>query len=507
MNKANSGAHLNFQAKFLMIAFLIGLFVVLLISVVSLNGLKQDYDNSFPKPADETYVLTQLRAIFFRYAANTDPNKALDINAINHVWSQYKSNISNEYSFYAFNKSLYQRIFLNKHYTRLIELETEKKAATDKIDYLIQDLADRQSGDSSDSLGVYALGDILQIKGAQIITLALKTAEIAQKISSIEYATTNEFYKSVLHALLAFALSVFIMVFMSTRLTLESIKNLNKILNLDLNEANEQLKELNTHLEQKAMALATDLRVKDAILYQQSRLASMGEAIQNIAHQWRQPLGALVLLLQTLELKSKKGTLTPELLTEKVQYGKDIAKSMSETIDTFRGFLRPDSTVTSFALDEALKDSIILMKPTFEDLNIAVECDLEERLLFVGQKSALAQIIMVFLQNAKDALISNEIVNKICYIKLKQVGEYAIITCEDNAGGMKEDVIDRVFEPYFTTKHKSSGTGVGLYIVQQLTKEVLRGEVSARNGEKGAIFELKLSLQDTQIIKVDSQDK
>ncbi|PAF45734.1 HAMP domain-containing sensor histidine kinase [Helicobacter sp. 11S02629-2] len=501
MNKTNSSAHLNFQAKFLMIAFLIGLFVVLLISVISLNGLKQDYDNSFPKPADETYVLTQLRAIFFRYAANSDPTKTLDINAINHVWNRYKSNISDEYSFYAFNKSLYQRIFLNKHYSQLTELEAEKKEATDKIDYLIKDLEARQSSDI-DSLGVYALGDILQIKGAQIITLALKTSEIAQKISGIEYATTNEFYKSVLHALLAFALSVFIMVFMSTRLTLESIKNLNKLLNLDLNEANEQLKELNTHLEQKAMDLATDLRVKDAILYQQSRLASMGEAIQNIAHQWRQPLGALVLLLQTLEIKSKKGTLTPELLAEKVQYGKDIARSMSETIDTFRGFLKPDSTVTSFALDEALKDSITLMKPTFEDLNIAVECNLEERLLFVGQKSALAQIIMVFLQNAKDALIANEIVDKTCYIDLKKDGGYAIITCEDNAGGIKDDVIDRVFEPYFTTKHKSSGTGVGLYIVDQLTREVLRGEVSVRNGKKGAVFTLKLSLQETQLTKV-----
>ena len=221
-------------------------------------------------------------------------------------------------------------------------------------------------------------------------------------------------------------------------------------------------------------------------LQQQSKLASMGEMIGAIAHQWRQPLNAISTGIQNLEYDYEDGLIDAKFIDEFIEKQKKTIQFMSKTIDDFRGFFRIDKDKQSFALLKATKSVIDMQSSQLKKHNISLKINGEEFSYF-GLQSEYQQVILNLINNAKDALVENNIENPSIHILL-QNNE---ITVQDNAGGIPKDLVDRIFEPYFTTKEQGKGTGMGLYMCKMIIEENMGEQLKVKNIDGGARFSIK----------------
>ena len=221
----------------------------------------------------------------------------------------------------------------------------------------------------------------------------------------------------------------------------------------------------------------------------------MGQIINMIAHQWRQPLNAISLLTQASVIKCKKKALTDEELDEfkrktllQVQY-------MSKTIDDFRDFFKQQKEKSNFNLNEIIMALVDIIEPILEKSNIKLRVTYKDSNIIVyGFSNELSQAILNILYNAKDALIeNNKNKERNIHISLAIQNRQAIIKIEDNAGGIDPDVLQNIFEPYFSTKGKL-GTGLGLYMSKIIIEQHMDGQLLAYNKNSGAVFEIKLPL-------------
>lgn len=227
-------------------------------------------------------------------------------------------------------------------------------------------------------------------------------------------------------------------------------------------------------------------------MYQQARLASMGEMIQNIAHQWRQPLNSLIILFQSFKLKYEQQKLTDDFVAKETEFALKIAKNMSDTIENFRNFFRPNLTRERFSLTQSIQDSIRLIKPTLEQNHIEVFFTYTQDLEMFAYENAFAQVVLNIIKNSQDIFTKEDAPEDapkgVVQITLKQLEQdcdstpFVLLEIMDNGGGIKLKDIDKIFEPYFTTKHKSIGTGIGLYMVRQIVEKQMGGSIEVRNG-------------------------
>ena len=245
------------------------------------------------------------------------------------------------------------------------------------------------------------------------------------------------------------------------------------------------------NMEDQVNKAVKEQHEQSKIMIQQNRLASMGEMIGNIAHQWRQPLNALSLLIQKVELFSQRGKLTEEVLTENVQKASTIIENMSTTIDDFRDFFKPDKQMENFNLNTVVHDVITLQEATLNEANISLTINIHQpECEIYGFKNEFAQVIINLINNSKDALIENKIEQKQINISAEQKKDQVIFKLCDNAGGITDDIIDRIFEPYYTTKEEGKGTGIGLYMSKMIVEENMHGIMHVRNNETGAEFSM-----------------
>jgi signal transduction histidine kinase len=220
------------------------------------------------------------------------------------------------------------------------------------------------------------------------------------------------------------------------------------------------------------------------ILQQQNKLASMGEMIGAIAHQWRQPLNVINTSIQNLKYDFKEGKLKDEqYIQEFINKNKKIIKFMSKTIDDFRSFFRVDKKKTIFKVKEATTEVVNMQLAQLQNYNIDIVFEGEE-FEINGYKREYQQVVLNLINNAKDILIQKRIKKPLITIKLRQNR----VCIEDNGGGVKQDIIDRIFEPYFTTKEQGKGTGMGLYMSKMIIEDNMGGKLSVKNGALGAIF-------------------
>jgi len=232
---------------------------------------------------------------------------------------------------------------------------------------------------------------------------------------------------------------------------------------------------------------------KDMILIQQSKMASMGEMIGNIAHQWRQPLNALGLTIQKIKLYYDEDILTDEILTESVDKSKKLIRHMSSTIDDFRNFFKTDKVKHEFVVKDAITSTLDLLEASFKNNNINLTIkDNSNNIQYIGLKNELEQVLLNLLKNSKDALIDNKISNPKIDVIINEDEKNISIDVEDNAGGIPKDIIDKVFEPYFTTKEQGSGTGIGLYMSKMIIESNMNGTLSVKNKDNGACFTIFL---------------
>ncbi len=245
------------------------------------------------------------------------------------------------------------------------------------------------------------------------------------------------------------------------------------------------LVELNDELEKKVALGISRLRERDELLAQQSKLAAMGEMIGAIAHQWRQPLNEIGIAIQNLKYDYEDGLIDKEFLESFIEKNKEIIRFMSATIDDFRNFYRLDKTKELFDVKEAINSTLSLQMAQLVNHNITVSVS-GESFEVNGRKNEFLQVILNVIDNAKDALLQKGIKNA----KITIVLEENVVKICDNAGGIPEGILDRIFEPYFTTKEQGKGTGIGLYMSKMIIEENMGGQLSVVNTKIGAEFRM-----------------
>ena len=246
-----------------------------------------------------------------------------------------------------------------------------------------------------------------------------------------------------------------------------------------------EYQELALQMEYKVNKEVIKNREKDQIMYQHARLAAMGEMIGNIAHQWRQPLNALTVLIQSFGIKSMSGNLTQEFIDKQVEEGLRLANQMSSTIEDFKNFFSPHKEREYFGVVQALEETLDLVEFFCKDEHIDIQLIAKEEVRVYGYSNEFSQVILNLLNNARDNFKQRDIQKErkiIIKVEKKNRPEpFVMISFMDNGGGIDEHIIDRIFEPYFTTKHKSTGTGIGLYMSKQIIEKQMHGLVTMKN--------------------------
>lgn len=272
-------------------------------------------------------------------------------------------------------------------------------------------------------------------------------------------------------------------------------------LSLDMSEqleAERKLEAINKNLEDRISKEIEASRQKDNMLYQQNKFAAMGEMISNIAHQWRQPLNTLGLLLtdMTVKMLMEKDNEKRALDFEAFQVRcSEIIQYLSDTIDDFRFYYQEDDGHNTFCMSDVDKSLQILVKSSIMGNHIRYETDFE-KVLLSGYLNNLKQALINIYSNAANAIKKNRVEEGVIKSRGSIEGsEYVIEIC-DNGGGIDKAIIDKVFDPYFTTKHKSQGTGLGLYMTKQIIEQKFNGSISVKNDKTGALFTIRIPYTD-----------
>lgn len=247
-------------------------------------------------------------------------------------------------------------------------------------------------------------------------------------------------------------------------------------------------RDMQTKIEQ---GIAKNNETQKMMIYQ-SRLAAMGEMISMIAHQWRQPINTISLLANNLYFDLELNTLNPHSVKEAVVKTLDLTQELSKTIDDFKNFFKPDKEMEEVALQKIIEDAIAVVGKTIEYGNIVIETDIDSDYVVKTYARELVQVVVNILKNAKDAFDLKTFQNKKITIRCRYESySYTIVIC-DNAGGIIDEVMDKIFDPYFTTKEEMNGTGLGLYISKIIVEKHLNGKLDASNNGEGACFTLVL---------------
>lgn len=309
----------------------------------------------------------------------------------------------------------------------------------------------------------------------QLIALALEQANGAK-------IRTQKVYDQTFFWILTATIGTILVSALLSLVILKNIRILHRHMEQTVDEKTKELQELNANLKEKIAYEVEQSRQKDQIMLKQSRLAAMGEMVGNIAHQWRQPLNALALVVQSFGTKKMVGKLDDAFIDAQVEEGMKLANSMSKTIDDFRNFFKPDKQEELFSLQRVIGEALDLVAIYYQKLGIQIDLICKNDFYTNGYSNEFSQVIMNLLANAKDILSEKKEPEKYIEIIIDQVapneGKISVI---DNGGGMRADVLERMFEPYFTTKHQNTGTGIGLYMSQEIIEKHMRGRIWAEN--------------------------
>ena len=270
------------------------------------------------------------------------------------------------------------------------------------------------------------------------------------------------------------------------------LHELNETLEKRVQEKTQELEELNKTLHLKVEKEIAKNEEKRQVMFWQSRLASKGEMLANIAHQWRQPLTELNLTIFSI----KKAALQDDNEGVVKLYGesKSIIKNMSKTIEDFTNFFRPDKAKEYFNVSDSVNEAIRLMDNLVTTEIISIKTNFKE-MMVLGIPNELTQVIINLIKNSRDAYVQNSILIREIVITLESENEYAVVYFEDNAGGIKEKSIYKVFEPYYTTKHTSQGTGLGLFMSKMICEKGFNGSLDVKSKNSATTFIVKIPLK------------
>ncbi len=220
--------------------------------------------------------------------------------------------------------------------------------------------------------------------------------------------------------------------------------------------------------------------------------SELQEVFASIAHQWRQPLSQINSIVGAIDNRLYEIGVEDKTLTKQLLEIENIIKNMSESVDDFRGYIG-EAKAKSYFLDELIKKALEVTFYTLKEHNIEIIIDIEKSLEFFGDEQLLKQIVITLINNAKDAMISRNVYQPKIHLKAFTESNTLFIKVCDNGGGMSKSVMQKIFEPAFTTKHHSEGTGLGLNMAKKLTQEKLHALLYVKNVDNGVCFTIEFS--------------
>jgi signal transduction histidine kinase len=277
----------------------------------------------------------------------------------------------------------------------------------------------------------------------------------------------------------------------------------------DQKQYNVQIKEKNVKMSNKNLKIIavmdiTKIKQNEKILSHQAKMASMGEMIGNIAHQWRQPLTAISVAAGGIKLNYEFDIATKEETLKELDNIVENTQFLSSTIESFQNFLKEDKIVENFSIEPTVKKTLAIISANLVSNNITIIKNYKQQIKVNGIQNELVQVFLNIINNATDILktFKDKDIEKYIIIDVDKLDdERGIISIQDSAGGIPDDIINKIFEPYFTTKHQSQGTGLGLYMTHQIVTK-MGGTITVANQKfkynnkefVGAKFDIVLNL-------------
>lgn len=517
------------QTKILLLLIAFGFLLVSITGLLALSGLKYEYDASIGSRVHKSKSLQNIQKFYTSLPAYNSPaynplsqnqlaQKELEskYQSLLKEWQDYEEDTEQKVILHSL-KMLYQNLFFAKSIAQVREKIAQKDALKNELSTLIEqtkDIIAKQDYAKRDSKDFDKHATQLLYHSIEVSNKINDIFEKNIEIFSLQDSITDSMYANTMIFLLGFMIFVSVVTLYSSSVFVGFMRGKNARLEKIILQKTNELKKTNQNLQKTITEQIEQSRKKDQIMYQQARLASMGEMIQNIAHQWRQPLNSLIILIQNFKLKYDNSTLSKDIVQAQTQDALRIANNMSDTIENFRNFFQPHIKKKNFFICASIKDSIALIKPTLEQNNIQVFFEYEEDIEIFGYENAFSQIVLNIIKNAQDALTQcaldfkqdsmhdlaqdssdfdaqSGIIqitlsrNSHCALtqstQASKMADCAQICIMDNGGGIKIPQIDKIFEPYFTTKHKSIGTGIGLYMAKQIIEKQMGGCIEVAN--------------------------
>lgn len=486
----------SFKTSILLFIIASGMISIVTLSQLSIYTLKNDFDVLFEK---RTKPIIKLEAIKDAYKINIYDTlydiqnrnitleQALDVitlgqQLINKNWKDYQDSTINKYykpsviskfikKFFELHSTQENKLLLDS----LIKNINRKRNQINKdINTILRDLKNNNFTEASMLIdNLYS-----EVNSINIYMTNLTNYDLNMAIS--EKRDTQKTFNILTMILNLSIIFVFVSSIILSVLFIINFKKLHFGLADEVGEKTKELKTLNESLERRITKEVSNSRKKDLIMFQQARHASLGEMISNIAHQWRQPLGSLMMIIQSFQTKMELGKLTTEFVDQKVEDALLLSDNMSDTLNDFQNFFKPNKDKTIFNLKDCIEHSFELSKYILDQEQIRFSLDVKDNVEIYGFYNELSHVILNIITNSKDALIPKED-TKLIEVIVKKSRGMVRINIFDNGGGIEESVLPQIFEPYFTTKYKSAGTGIGLYMSKQIIEKHMQGTISCKN--------------------------
>ncbi|XPV67885.1 MAG: sensor histidine kinase [Halarcobacter sp.] len=475
------------KTNFLILIIASGMFCIIVLSQISTYSIKSDYERLFEKRTKPLILLENLKDVYEINIQDTiydiknnaisykNGKEVLDLakKLSTSYWSKYKINRFDDFENNYFLRFI-KKLFLKKE--KNVTKDILLNALINNIDTKFKNInsyIDKFDLNTYDELN-YEINSV-KVYITSLINHDLKVAIEEKRDTDILFNYISLF--SIISIIFVFLFSILLSV-----LIINHFKKLHNLLELKVENKTKELVELNDNLEKRINKEVKNSRKKDIIMFQQAKLASMGEMLNNIAHQWRQPLGSISMIIQSFQTKMQFGKLTQEFVDTKVKDALFLADNMSNTLDDFKNFFSPNKTKSEFSLKDCIEHSFELSKYILDKYNIAHTIDIKKDVIINGFYNELSHVILNLINNSKDALVDKECcVRKEIKVILKPYNSKVVINFIDNGGGIPDDILPKIFEPYYTTKYKSAGTGIGLYMSKQIIEKHMNGSIECKN--------------------------
>ena len=320
-----------------------------------------------------------------------------------------------------------------------------------------------------------------------VISVGIYTDDIESEIATKAKELKKKIKNQVVQNVVLFVMFLSIAILISIAISQKIDKVLKNYENKVLSNAKE-LEELNQSLEEKVKNEIEKNREKEQLLVQKSKFIALGEMISNIAHQWRQPLSELSSILMNIKFKYSINALDEKTMEEKSKEADKVLEFMSQTIDDFRNFFMPKKEEEEFYLYKAIDSVINIISSTLVNYDIKLEINIDKKIVLKTYLNEYQQVLLNIINNAKDILIEKGVKTPKIIISAYEEDNYVVLYIEDNGGGIFVEPKGKIFEPYFTTKEDSNGTGIGLYMSKIIVDKNMRGKLRVRNTKDGAKF-------------------